>query len=575
MQYLEEAQSNARKWIDGNYDDDTKNQVQSLLDADDKTALIDSFYKNLEFGTGGLRGIMGVGTNRVNIYTVGAATQGFAEYLVEIFGSDASVVIGYDPRINNKLFAQTTADVMSANGVKVYLFEDLRPTPEISFAIRELKCKGGVIVTASHNPKEYNGYKVYWDDGSQIVPPHDKNIIERVNGVTVDDIKFDRNESLIETIGSEIDQKYLGALHGLSLSPESIQKNKDLPIVFSPLHGSTYKMVPECLKKFGFENVHKVAAQNSPDGSFPTVGYANPEEAAAFEMAVTLAVKTNSELVMACDPDGDRMGVGITNPHGDIMLINGNQSAAILTEYLIARHKEKGTLREDHYVGKTIVTSEILREIANKNGVTCYDTYTGFKWIAELIRLKENETYLGGGEESYGYLVGDIVRDKDAVSACAMTAEAAAWAKDKGMSLYELLMNIYIQYGYSKEKLVSINKTGAAGAQEIKDMMHRLRHQYPKSFDGVSVLRFLDYQSLTEVNLETGQSIDLDYNQPSNVLQFILTDGSKISVRPSGTEPKIKFYFEVKDKMSSADEFNSLEEKSLQRIDRMIAEITK
>lgn len=573
-QIIAKAREKAQAWLEGNYDAETKAKVREMLEATDETALVDAFYKDLEFGTGGLRGIMGVGTNRMNVYTVGAATQGLANYLNKTFaGQDIAMCVGYDCRHNNKLFSDTVANVMSANGIKAYVFEDLRPTPELSFTIRELGCKSGVIITASHNPKEYNGYKAYWDDGSQLVPPHDKGVIEEVQNIKVDDIKFEGNPNLIEMLGKEMDEKYLRAVKSLSLAPEMIAKHKDLKIVFTPLHGATHYMVPASIQNYGFEYVYDVPEQYVISGDFPTVASANPEEPAALKMAIDKAKEVDAELVMACDPDGDRIGISIKNDEGDWILVNGNQTALLFTYYLITQYKQKGLIKGNEFIVKTIVTSELLRKIAEENNVVCYDTYTGFKWIAEAIRKHPEGHYIGGGEESFGFMVGNIVRDKDGVSACSIMAEIAAWAKDQGKTLYELLKEIYVEYGFSQEKMIYIVRKGLSGAEEINQMMRDFRHNPPVTINGSKIAKIYDYKTLEVFDTAMGNKEKLDYATASNVLQFYLEDGTKISVRPSGTEPKIKFYFEVKDSLSIASEFDKVSNKALKKIDAIIEEL--
>lgn len=573
-QIVAKATEKAQEWLVGSYDGETKAKVQALLSATDKSALVDAFYNDLAFGTGGLRGIMGVGTNRMNIYTVGAATQGLANYLQKVFkGENIAICVGYDCRHNNKLFSDTVANVMSANGIKAYIFEDLRPTPELSFAIRKLGCKSGVIITASHNPKEYNGYKAYWEDGSQLVPPHDKGVIAEVQKIKVEDIKFEGNPELIVTLGKEMDEQYLAAVKSLSLAPEVIEKHKDLKIVFTPLHGATHYMTPASIKNFGFEQVYEVPEQYVISGDFPTVASANPEEPAALKMAIDRAKEVGAELVMACDPDGDRIGISIKNDKGEWILVNGNQTALLLTYYLIMQYKKKGLIKGNEFIVKTIVTSELLRKIAEENKVQCYDTYTGFKWIAEAIRQHPKEHYIGGGEESFGYMVGNIVRDKDGVSACSIMAEIAAWAKQQGKTLYELLKQIYVEYGFSQEKMIYIVRKGLSGAEEINQMMHNLRHQPPVTINGEKVIKIYDYKTLERIETATGNKTKLDYATTSNVLQFYLEDGSKISVRPSGTEPKIKFYFEVKEDLATSEQFDEVTEKALAKIEAIVADL--
>jgi phosphoglucomutase len=569
---LESVIETANKWLEGNYDQATKDAVKELLDQEDKTPLIDSFYKDLEFGTGGLRGKMGPGTNRMNIYTVGAATQGLANYLNKSFPDkeQISVCIGYDCRNNSKLFSDTVANIFSANGIKAYIFEDLRPTPEMSFAIRHLGCQSGVIITASHNPKEYNGYKAYWEDGSQLVPPHDKNVINEVKAVKVDDIKFEGNPDLIEVLGAEMDKLYLDTVKTLSLSPEAIQNQKDLKIVFTPLHGTTVKLVPDSLANYGFENVIHIPEQDVVDGNFPTVWSANPEEPEALKMAVDKADEVDADLVMACDPDGDRLGISVKNDKGEWEIINGNQTALIFTYYLIKRRRELGLLTGNDYVVKTIVTTELFKDVAEKNNVECFDAYTGFKWIADVMRKNPEKNYVGGGEESFGYMPGDFTRDKDAVSSCSIMAEIAAWAKDQGKNLFDILKEIYLEYGFSKEKMIYIVREGLQGSQEISQMMHDYRFNTPKEINGSTVVLVKDYTSRKATNPITGKTTDLDFETTADVLQIYLEDGSKISVRPSGTEPKIKYYFEVREELPSLEEFYATEEKANKKIDGII-----
>jgi phosphoglucomutase len=569
---LENVIETANNWLEGNYDQATKNAVKELLDQDDNTALIDSFYKDLEFGTGGLRGKMGPGTNRMNIYTVGAATQGLANYLNKSFPEkeQISVCIGYDCRNNSKLFSDTVANIFSANGIKAYIFEDLRPTPEMSFAIRHLGCQSGVIITASHNPKEYNGYKAYWEDGSQLVPPHHKNVIDEVKAVKVEDIKFEGNPDLIEVLGAEMDKLYLDTVKTLSLSPEAIKNQKDLKIVFTPLHGTTVKLVPDSLANFGFENVIHIPEQDVVDGNFPTVWSANPEEPEALKMAVDKADEIDADLVMACDPDGDRLGISVKNDKGEWEIINGNQTALIFTYYLIKRRRELGLLTGNDYVVKTIVTTELFKDVAEKNNVECFDAYTGFKWIADVMRKNPDKNYIGGGEESFGYMPGDFTRDKDAVSACSVMAEIAAWAKDQGKNLFDILKEIYIEYGFSKEKMIYIVREGLQGSQEIAQMMHDYRFNTPKEINNSPVVLIKDYTTRKATNPITGAVSNLDFETTADVLQFYLKDGSKISVRPSGTEPKIKYYFEVREELPSLEEFYATEEKANKKIEGII-----
>ena len=558
---LKEVTARAQVWLDGNYDAETKAEVRQMLDAADKTLLIEAFYKDLEFGTGGLRGIMGAGTNRMNIYTVGAATQGLSNYLKAQFTSlpQISVVIGHDCRNNSRKFAEISANIFSANGIKVYLFEDLRPTPEISFAIRHFGCQSGIILTASHNPKEYNGYKAYWDDGAQMIAPHDENVISEVMNIkNVNDIKFEGNKELIQIIGQEVDRIYLERIKTLILSPEAIERNKDLKIVYTPIHGTGIKLIPDALRAFGFTNIIDVPEQNVISGNFPTVFSPNPEEPAALEMAVNKARDTDADIVMASDPDADRLGIAIKNDKNEWILVNGNQTYLILIYYLIRRWKELGRLKGNEYVVKTIVTTEVMTDIARKNGVEYYDCFTGFKWIAAVMRDNEGKkTYIGGGEESYGFLAEDFVRDKDAVSACALMAEVTAWAKDNGKTLFELLQDIYIEYGFGKEKGISVVRKGKSGAEEIAQMMIDFRTSPPVEIAGSKVVTIKDYETLKKTDVVTGNVTNLDMPATSNVLQFFTQDGTKISVRPSGTEPKIKFYIEVRGEMKTSADYDA------------------
>lgn len=556
---LKEVISRAQIWLDGNYDEATKAEVRRMLNAEDKTELIESFYRDLEFGTGGLRGIMGAGTNRMNIYTVGAATQGLSNYLKAQFSDlpQISVVIGHDCRNNSRLFSEISANIFSANGIKVYLFEDLRPTPETSFAIRHLGCQSGIILTASHNPKEYNGYKAYWNDGAQMIAPHDENVITEVLKITnVDDIKFEGNPALIQIIGEDIDAPYLEAAKSISLSPEAIERNKDLKIVYTPIHGTGITLIPRALKAYGFTNVIDVPEQNVISGNFPTVVSPNPEEPAALDMAVKKAIATDADIVMASDPDADRMGIAVKNDKGEWILVNGNQTALLFVYYLITRWKELGKIKGNEYVVKTIVTTEIIKDIADKNGIECYDCFTGFKWIAAVMRENEGKKeYIGGGEESYGFLPETFVRDKDAVSSCTLMAEIAAWAKDNGKTMFELLQDIYLEYGYGKEKGISVVRKGKSGAEEIAQIMSDFRTNPPAAIAGSPVQIIKDYKTLKMINVATGTETTLDMPATSNVLQYFTADGTKISVRPSGTEPKIKFYIEVRGEMKTREEY--------------------
>lgn len=559
---IQEVSTKAKSWLGTAYDQATREAVQAMLDKEDKTELIESFYKDLEFGTGGLRGIMGVGSNRINRYTVGAATQGLANYLNKSFGHlpRISVVIGYDCRNNSRLFAQICADIFSANGIYVYIFDDLRPTPEISYAIRHLKCQSGIILTASHNPKEYNGYKAYWDDGAQVIAPHDVNIINEVQAIKdVELIRFEGNKNLIRTIGLEIDEKYIKKIKSISLSPQAIQRHKDLKIVYTPIHGTGVRIIPACLRAFGFTNVINVPEQDVVSGDFPTVVSPNPEEPAALELAIKKAVEENADIVMASDPDADRLGIAIKNDKDEWILVNGHQTALIFIYYLIKRRAELGKLESGkEYIVKTIVTTELIKEIADRHKVDLFDTYTGFKWIAAIIReLEGRREYIGGGEESYGFLPHDFVRDKDAVASCALIAEILAWAKDQGKSLYHVLLDIYMEYGLSREKGISVVKKGKSGADEIKSMMEKFRSQPVNELAGSPVILVKDYLSLKACKPESEECFELKMPETSNVLQYFSLDGTKVSIRPSGTEPKIKFYIEVRDTLKSYSDYSA------------------
>lgn len=543
----------AKEWMTSDrYDAETQQAVKAMVENTDKTELIDSFYRTLEFGTGGLRGIMGPGTNRMNIYTVGAATQGLSNYLNKSFKDleQISVVVGHDCRNNSRLFAETAANIFTANGIKVYLFENMRPTPEMSFAIRHLGCQSGIILTASHNPKEYNGYKAYWDDGAQVLAPHDKGIIDEVNKVSVADIKFEGNPALIEVLGKEIDQVYLEKVHTLSIDPACIERQKDLKIVYTPLHGTGMMLIPDSLKLWGFENVHTVPEQMVKDGNFPTVKSPNPENGEALTMALDLAKKLDADIVMASDPDADRVGMACKNDKGEWILIDGNQTCMLFLYYIIMNRKAQGKMEGNEFIVKTIVTTELIKSIADKNQIKMYDCYTGFKWIARQIRLNEGKLqYIGGGEESYGFLAEDFVRDKDAVSACSLLAEICAWAKDQGKTLYDVLMDIYVEYGLSVNKTINVVKPGKTGADEIKAMMENFRTNRPTELAGSKVVCTKDYGMLKQYDA-AGNETALDFPEASNVLQWYTEDGTKVSVRPSGTEPKIKFYIEVKGEMA-------------------------
>jgi phosphoglucomutase len=559
-------------WLSGNYDEATKNAIKGLQPDE----LADSFYRNLEFGTGGLRGIMGVGTNRMNKYTVGMATQGFANYLKKTYGTEpVSVVIGHDSRNNSRFFAETTAGVFAANGIKVYLFEALRPTPELSYAIRHLGCKAGVVCTASHNPKEYNGYKAYWNDGGQLVPPHDKNVIGEVESITsVDEVNWFGGEANITLIGRAMDKAYINMVKSLSVYPEVIQAQHDLSIVYTPIHGTGITLVPEVLSRFGFTNVHIVEDQATPDGNFPTVGYPNPEESETMAMGLAMAKSLNADILLGTDPDADRVGIGVKNHKGEWVLMNGNQTAVLAFAYLIEARKAKGIAKPNDMVISTIVTTAMINEVAKQNGVACYNVLTGFKWIAELIKEKEAyENYVIGGEESFGLMIGNEIRDKDAVSAVALLCEMAAYEKAKGKSLFDKLIELYMQYGFYYEQLISITKKGMNGQKEIAAMMEGYRTSPPQTIDGSEVVEMLDYDMQTGKNLLSGETWQLQLPK-SNVLQFITADGSKISARPSGTEPKIKFYFSVHTTLTSKEAYDSTFAGLDQKIQRIIKDMS-
>lgn len=565
---ISQCEQKARTWLTPAFDEETQNAVKALLDDDDKTELIDSFYQDLEFGTGGLRGIMGAGSNRMNIYTVGMATQGFANYLKKNFAGkdDISVVVCHDCRNNSRKFAETVADIFSANGIKVYLFDDMRPTPECSFAIRHLKCQAGVNVTASHNPKEYNGYKAYWEDGAQVLAPHDTGIIDEVNKVTINDVKFQGNKDLIQIIGEDIDKIYLDEIKKLSIDPEVIKRQHDLKIVYTPLHGTGMMLIPRCLKDWGFDNVHCVKEQMVKDGNFPTVKSPNPENGEALSLAIRDAKELDADIVMASDPDADRVGMACKNDKGEWVLINGNQTCLLFLYYIITNRKAKGLLKPTDFIVKTIVTTEVIKKIADKNNIEMRDCYTGFKWIAREIRLSEGkQQYIGGGEESYGFLAEDFCRDKDAVSAMSLLAEICAFAKDQGKTLYDLLMGIYLEYGFSKEQTVNVVRPGKTGQDEIKQMMSDFRQNPPTELGGSKVVLWKDYKTL-EGKKADGTVDKLDMPDTSNVLQWFCEDGTKVSVRPSGTEPKIKFYVEVKGTMTEASQYAELDKKGAEKI---------
>jgi phosphoglucomutase len=564
-------EQNAQKWLDSSkITSDEKASIKEMQ-VSNATEFIDSFYKDLEFGTGGLRGIMGIGSNRMNKYTVGMATQGLANYLNKSFpGETISVAIAHDSRNNSRFFAETTANTFSANGIKVYLFEDLRPTPELSFAIRQLGCKSGVVLTASHNPKEYNGYKAYWSDGAQLVPPHDKNVIEEVQSIaSIDEVKFEGNPDLIESLGAKMDDEYLNMIQSLSLAPEAIEAQNDLKIVYSSIHGTGITLVPEILKRFGFTNIHTVDQQATPDGNFPTVVYPNPEEAEALTLALAKAREIDADLVMATDPDSDRVGIAVKNTSGEFQLLNGNQTGSLLVYYLLEKWKANNKLNGKQFIVKTIVTTELIKAIADAYQVKSYDTLTGFKYIAaRILQLEGIEEFIGGGEESYGYMIGDKVRDKDAIASCAMIAEMTAWAKNQGKSLFDLMMEIAVKHGLYLEGLKSVTKKGKSGAEEIQEMMKNFRSNPPSELDNSKVTTLIDYQSGTQKNLITMTEETIDFPK-SNVLQFITETGDKISVRPSGTEPKIKFYFSVNRKISGMDEYFSMMNQLSMKIDNL------
>ena len=545
---IAQCEARAKEWLSPAFDEETRKEVQAMLDNPDKTALVDAFYQNLEFGTGGLRGIMGAGTNRMNKYIVGMATQGFANYILKAFpGKQCSVVVGHDCRNNGRMFAETVADIFSANGIKVYLFESLRPTPEISFAIRELGAQAGVNVTASHNPREYNGYKAYWDDGAQVLSPHDPGIIDEVNKVTINDVKFEGNKELIEIIGGEMDWDYIQAVHEAMIDQEVINRQKDLNIVYSAMHGTGRHIVPMALRSWGFQNIHVVPEQMVVDGNFPTVVSPNPENAEAMTLGMKLGTRLNADLVIASDPDADRLAIVVRNPKGEWEIINGNQTAMMFCWYIITNRKKLGLMKGNEFLVKTIVTSEVIAQIAKKNNVELFDEFTGFKWIAYRIRVNEGKKkYIGGGEESFGFLPFDKVRDKDAPASICLICEIAAWAKDQGKTLYDLLMDIYAEYGFSKETTINVVKPGKSGADEIKQMMEDFRKNPPTELGGSKVCVWKDFRSLEQKNAD-GTTCKIDMPATSNVLQWFCEDGTKISVRPSGTEPKIKFYCEIKD----------------------------
>ncbi|WP_343702852.1 phospho-sugar mutase [Chitinophaga sp.] len=552
--------SKVEQWLDGGFDAETVAAVRKLQQ-ENPEELTDAFYRSLEFGTGGLRGVMGPGTNRMNKYTVGMATQGFANYLKKSFTGEIRMAIAHDSRNNSRFFAEVTANVMAANGIKVFLFESLRPTPELSFAIRHLKCQAGVVVTASHNPREYNGYKAYWNDGAQLVPPHDKNVIQEVEKISgIGEVKWTGWEENITLIGKDIDEAYLQMLKGLSVYPEVVAAQHDLKIVYTPIHGTGITLVPEILKRFGFTNVHIVEEQAQPDGNFPTVVYPNPEESEAMSIGLKKAAALDADILLGTDPDSDRVGIAVKDHTGKWILLNGNQTAVLLFNYIIEARKSKGLTQPNDYICKTVVTSDLIDVFAANNNIRCYNTLTGFKWIADLIRRKEaEENFICGGEESYGYMIGDNVRDKDAIASVAMICEMAAYAKNQGKSLFEQLIDIYLQYGFYKESLISITKKGMKGAEEIAAMMTAYRQQPPSTINGSPVVKIFDYQLQHVTTLATGEKMPIDLPK-SNVLQFLLADGSRISARPSGTEPKIKFYFSVHEPLDSVADVERVEQ---------------
>ena len=568
-QLIAQCEAKAKQWLSPSFDEETRSQVQSMIDNTDKTDLIESFYKELEFGTGGLRGIMGAGCNRMNIYTVGMATQGFANYLKKNFKDkeQISVVVCHDCRNNSRLFAERVADIFSANGIKVYIFDELRPTPECSFAIRYLKAQAGVNITASHNPREYNGYKAYWEDGAQVLAPHDKGIIEEVNKCTIDDVKFEGNKQLIQVIGEDIDEPYLRMVRTISIDPEVIKRQHDLKIVYTPLHGAGRVIVPRSLAFWGFDNVHCVPEQMIKDGNFPTVDRPNPEIAEALTLGLRDAKKLDADILMASDPDADRVGMACKNDKGEWVLIDGNQTCMLFLWYIISNRKATGKMQSSDFIVKTIVTTELIRKIADKQAVEMRDCYTGFKWIAREIAISEGkQQYIGGGEESYGFLAEDFVRDKDAVSACSLLAEICAYAKDHGKTLYDILMDIYKEYGFSKEYTINVERPGKAGADEIQQMMVNFRNNPPKDLGGSKIILCKDFKTLEACDVN-GKVTKLDMPEPSNVLQWFCDDDTKVSVRPSGTEPKIKFYIEVKDTLTDASQYEALSKKAMQKVE--------
>lgn len=578
---IKACEAKAQQWLSSSvYDAATQAEVRQMLENEDKTELIEGFYKNLEFGTGGLRGIMGVGTNRMNVYTMGAATQGLSNYLNKNFKDmeQISVVVGHDCRNNSRLFAEVSANIFAANGIKVYLFDDMRPTPEMSFAIRHLGCQSGIILTASHNPKEYNGYKAYWDDGAQVLAPHDKGIIDEVNQVSAEDIKglnttLDVANPLIQLIGEEVDKIYLEKIKTISIDPEVIRRQKDMKIVYTPIHGTGMMLIPRSLKMWGFENVHTVPEQMIKDGNFPTVVSPNPENAEALTMAINLAKEIDADIVMASDPDADRVGMACKNSAGEWVLVNGNQTCMLFLYYIIKNRIATGKMNGNEFIVKTIVTTELIKAIADKNKVEMFDCYTGFKWIAREIRLNEGiKQYIGGGEESYGFLAQDFVRDKDAVSACSLLAEICAWAKDQGKTLFDVLMDIYLEYGFSLNHTINVVKPGKSGADEIKAMMENFRVNAPKEIAGSPVVLTKDYLTLKAVD-DKGNVTEIHQPETSNVLQWYTADGSKVSVRPSGTEPKIKFYLEIAGEMACPKCYTAVNNEAMAKVDAIKASL--
>jgi phosphoglucomutase len=575
QELLEQVKATAQQWLDANIDDNTRQEIVRMMENDEKE-LIESFYKVLEFGTGGLRGIMGTGTNRMNIYTVGMATQGLCNYLLKEFShlDEISAVIAYDCRNNSPLFAKTTADVFTANGIKAYLFDGLRPTPELSFAIRELKCQTGIVITASHNPKEYNGYKAYWEDGGQIINPHDLNIVEEVKKIgSINEVKFDGDPSKVASLGKEMDEKFLKQSLSKALNIDLIEKHSDIRIVFTPIHGTAVHLVPEAMRRLGFKNIYNVPEQDVVSGDFPTVVSPNPEESAALDMALKKADEVGADLVMATDPDADRVGIAVRNNRGELVLLNGNQTSVLLTYYLLSQWSAKGMLKGKEFMAKTIVTSELVADIYKNYDIRYFDVLTGFKFIADMIRKYEGElTFIGGGEESYGFMIGDFVRDKDAVTTCSMLAEIAVWAKEQGKSMFDLLLDIYQEYSFYKESLASIYRQGKEGAEEIAAMMEKFRSTPPATIDNSKITEVRDYLLQKAVDIRSGRESKIDLPK-SNVLQFLTENGTKVSIRPSGTEPKIKFYFSVQDTLPSREDYDRVNARANERIEKIREEL--